>query len=452
MAKKIVQQAQKKSPKALKTKAVKKEQKAVAVVVKASKKVDFKKVVSKKRSVVSGVKKSSKKLEKKVVKLTPKKGVDKSTKKTRSVSSGQAASMKELLERKGYEFKVPKKGAVVEGVVTEVSRRMVLVDIGAKTEGMVVDKEYEAAHELIKDIAVGDKLRAFVVSPENDRGQILLSLKKEATDRAWELYAEMMETGETLMVKGLEVNKGGLIVRTNGTRGFIPSSQFGKKLANRIDELVDRPIKVKVIEVDREKNRLIFSERHVSEADVLERKTDALKEVKEGDMLEGIVSGVMPFGAFVTVSVAIKGKKEDVKVELDGLVHISEISWEKVNDPNEYFKKGQKVNVRVLSIDHDAGKLNLSVKRLANDPWQEIEKKYKAGSKHTGQITRVEAFGSFVNFEPGVDGLIHISKIPAGEEPKVGDKIDVFVETVDPENRRMSLSLVLKTTEKLMYK
>jgi len=377
----------------------------------------------------------------------------KSGKTVKTSKSVKAVSMDDLLKKSGYEFNVPQHGSPVTGVITEVTKKIVLVDIGAKTEGMVVDREYESAYGLIQGLSVGDKIKALVVSPENERGQILLSLKKEATQRAWDHYDELMKTGDVLVVRGLEVNRGGLIVRADGIRGFIPSSQFGKSLADKMDELVNRPIKVKVIEVEKTKNRLIFSERHVSEAGVLKKREEALKYVSRDDVLDGVISGVMPFGAFVTVRVPIgKGKTKKETVEVDGLVHISEISWEKVRDPKNHFKKGQKLKVMVLSIDKDSGKLNLSVKRLSDDPWAKIEKKFKVGSKHKGKVIRVEPFGVFVNFEAGVDGLIHISKIPAGEEPEVGKSVDVFVETVDSENRRMSLSMVLKTTEKLIYK
>lgn len=370
------------------------------------------------------------------------------------VSKHRATSMEELLAQADT-LKTLKQGEPVEGIVTEVSKKMLLIDIGAKTEGMVVDREYEGAYELIRDLHVGDTIKAIVISPENDRGQILLSLRRAATDKNWDHFVELMESDSIIIVRGLEVNKGGLIARADGVRGFIPSSQFGKAWQGKLEELINRPIKVKVIEVDKEKNRLIFSERHVSEAEALSKKGDALKAIAAGDNLEGTVSGVMPFGAFVTVRVPLKNTdKTDIKgqAELEGLVHISEISWEKVTDPNAYFKPGQNVKVQVLSVDQTAGKLNLSVKRLLPDPWKDVDKKYAVGSKHAGKITRVEQFGAFVNFEPGVDGLIHISKIPAGEEPVVDQKTDVYVETLDVPHRRMSLSMVLKSTDKLIYK
>ena len=362
----------------------------------------------------------------------------------------KANTMEELLAVTGYEIKAPQPGQVIKGVVTDIAKRILLVDIGAKTEGMVVDREYDAARDFIRGLGVGDEVTAFVVSPENDRGQILLSLKRALVDRRWEQFAEYLETGEAVNVKGLEVNKGGMIVVCDGIRGFVPSSQFGKQYLGHMEELLNQEFKVKVIEVDKEKNRLIFSERHVSEAEAIAKKQVALKQVHEGDELDGVVSGIMPFGVFVGVEVPLsekptaKGTSKAAEVgKVEGLVHISEISWEKVNDPNDYFKLGDKAKVKVLGIDQDAGKLNLSVKQLTPDPWSLVLDRYPLGAKVKGKVSRTAPFGAFVTLEPGVDGLIHISKIPTGNEPKVGEEVSVFVESVDVDQRRMSLGMVL---------
>ena len=356
--------------------------------------------------------------------------------------TGKPTTMEELLSSAGYTLSVPKPGTVLKGMVTDVTKKMVLVDIGAKTEGMVVDREYEAAQDYITDLQPGDEVSVFVISPENERGQILLSLKRALVDRKWELFTEYMGTGESVEVKGLEVNKGGMIVLSEGIRGFVPSSQFGKTFLGKMDLLVEKPFRVKVIEVDKEKNRLIFSERLVSEAEEIAKKAEALKYVKAGDNYEGVVSGIMPFGVFVGVEVPLQDNGEGMG-KVEGLVHISEISWEKVNDPNDYFKLGDRVQVKVLGIDEDAGKLNLSVKQLSGDPWKTVESKYPVGAKVNGKVSRTAPFGAFVTLEPGVDGLIHISKIPSGNEPKVGGEIEVFVENIDVEQRRMSLGMVL---------
>ncbi len=410
----------------------------VVVKTKAVKKPAAKKVVEKKE-IAEEVKVAEKEAD--VVKEESTSPVD--VKPAKKAALPKASTMEELLSMTGYTLSVPKPGSVVKGIVTDVTKKMILVDIGAKTEGMVVDREFEAASDYVTDLHPGDEVSVFVVSPENERGQILLSLKRALVDRKWEKFIEFMSTGESVEVKGLEVNKGGMIVLSESIRGFVPSSQFGKAFLGKMDLLIEQSFKVKVIEVDKEKNRLIFSERLVSEADEIAKKTVALKFVKSGDVYEGIVSGIMPFGVFVGVEVPFTGETDKGLGKVEGLVHISEISWEKVNDPNDYFKLGDRVKVKVLGIDEDAGKLNLSVKQMSDDPWKTVETKYPVGAKVTGKVSRTAPFGAFVTLEPGVDGLIHISKIPSGNEPKVGGKIEVFVENIDPEQRRMSLGMVL---------
>jgi len=389
-------------------------------------------------------------------------GSKKTTKEPRNASprGKEPTTMEELLQQTGYELKGVKRGQLVEGTVTDVSKKMVLVDIGGKTEGLVVDKEYENAKDFISELSVGDTLTVYVLTPENDRGQILLSLKKAASDRTWQKFEEAHKTGEIMTVKGLEVNRGGVIVHADSVQGFVPSSQFGKQWLGKMEEIIDRSIQVRVIEVDREKNRLIFSEKQVSEADEIKQRGQALKKIKIGEVYSGVVSGVMPFGVFVTVDVPLENlklktkdttaekkrsaeKKENTIGKVEGLVHISEISWEKVENPGQHFRVGDSVKVSVLGIDETSGKLNLSVKRLSKDPWDGIEKKYPSGTKVKGKVSRVAPFGAFVTLEPGIEGLMHISKIPAGEEPEVGDAFEVFVEQVDPEHRRMSLGKVL---------
>jgi ribosomal protein S1 len=355
--------------------------------------------------------------------------------------------MEELLQNTGYQISAPKRGDVLTGLVTEVGRKMVLVDIGAKTEGVVLDKEVEAALDLVSQLKPGDQIEVFVKHPESDQGQILLSLRQAAEDKRWETFDEWLETGKAIEVRGLEVNKGGLIVQIDSTRGFVPSSQFSQEYLGQMDKLVGDSFKAQVIEVDREQNRLIFSEKAISEAEELAKKDEAIKSVKVDDILDGVVSGIMPFGVFVTVSVPLENQAKDEPIgKVEGLIHISEISWEKVTDPNTHYKTGDKVQVQVIGIEESTGKLNLSVKRLLPDPWIGIDKKYAEGTKHSGKVVQLAPFGVLVNFEPGIDGLIHVSKMPPGRDFKIGEPVDTYVEMLDAGNRRMSLGVVL--TEK----
>lgn len=350
-------------------------------------------------------------------------------------------TMAELLATAGDAMVVPKKGAVVQGIITAIGKKSLLLEIGAKTEGVVADKEFDAAREYIHEIKVGDKIDALVLSAENEQGQVSLSLRKAANDSRWDYFTEALDNNTILEAKGLEVNKGGLIVLVNGTRGFVPSSQFGKDLVGNFQNLKGETVKVRVIEVERDKNRLILSERHVSEEKELAQKAEALESVEVGAIYEGVVSGVMHFGLFVTVEVPVTDTKAFGHVE--GLVHISEISWEKVTHPRDFHAVGDRLKVRVLGIDENTGKLNLSIKQLTNDPWTDIADKYQPGTTLEGTVSRVEPFGVFVNVEQGIDGLIHSSKLESGHSLNKGDTVTVNVESVDSEQRRMSLSLVL---------
>lgn len=351
-------------------------------------------------------------------------------------------TMEELLNSSDYAVVVPKRGETVTGKITSIGKKMITIDIGAKTEGIVVDKEFEAAREYVEtELKEGQEIEAVVAAAESSNGQVLLSLRKAAADSRWEFFEDAYEKEVVLDAMGVDVNKGGLIVVVNGTRGFVPSSQFGKDLVGSYHELKGEKVKVKVIEVDREKNRLIFSERHVSEAQEIAQKEKALEAVEVDGIYEGVVSGVMHFGLFVTVEIPVPESK--VVGHVEGLVHISEISWEKVSHPKEYHQVGDRIKVRVLGIDEKTGKLNLSIKQLSDDPWLGIDEKYQPGMTISGTVSRIESFGVFVNVEEGVDGLIHSSKLDPSVEMTKGEEITVHVESVDPDQRRMSLSVVL---------
>lgn len=385
-------------------------------------------------------------------------------------------TMAELLAQTGYQLRGLRRGEEIEGVVAEIGRNRLLIDIGAKTEGLVLEKEYGLARDLIATLKAGDKLKVIVGIPENEKGQILLSLKKTNEDYKWGMLERSLKAGEELEVRGLDINKGGMIARFMSVYGFIPASQFGRQYLGNLNELYNKTFKVKVIEVDRTKNRLIFSEKAVSEAQALAAREEAVKLVKVGDILEGMVSGIMPFGIFVRVdinpdrkaatlreteakqretekslgysaasagSVLQKKHPDKTKLFLEGLVHISEISWEKVDNLNQLYQVGDKAKVKVLGVDSESSRLNLSIKQLQADPWTTTAKKYKAEKKCLGTVSKLAAFGAFVALEKNIEGLIHISKIPADFQIKVGSKVEVYVEKVDLEHHRIALGLVL---------
>ncbi len=345
--------------------------------------------------------------------------------------------MEELLAQTDHQIKGLKRGEEVTGKVVNITSKAVYVDIGAKTEGIVTNREYEAVKDYIKNqLKIGDKISAQVRSPETDSGQILLSLRQASQTAVWENIAKAQENDETLEVRGKEINRAGLMVDFQGLYGFIPNSQFSVKQLPQIKELINKIIKVKVIEFDPDKKRLIFSERAVSEAEKIKKFTQIVKKVKTGGEYEGEILAIFPFGLFVQISVG--------KDKVDGLVHISEISWDKVENLEKMFKIGDKIKVKVIGIDPKENRLALSIKQLTKDPWLEKAKKHPAESRVKGKVTRLAAYGAFVEIEPGLEGLIHISKIPAETKIDVGDTVDCFVEALEENKRRLALGLVLK--------
>ncbi len=363
-----------------------------------------------------------------------------SSKKTSSTST-KPQSMADLLKQVGQTIVVPHKDERITGIIVEKQKNALVIDINAKTLAAVGSREFDIAQDYINELKEGQKIEVTVLSEDSPRGYIQVSLRQAAVDAKWDIFEESLEDDKELTARGLETNKGGMIVVVNGVRGFVPSSQFGKDFMGKIDDLLDKTFKVKAIEVDREKNRLIFSERHVSEADELALRDSALTVVKTDAVYEGIVSGVMHFGLFVTVEIPVDDK--DNVGYIEGLVHISEISWEKVDHPKNYHRVGDRIKVKVLGIDEKTNKLNLSIKKLSDDPWKGIDKDYPVGTTLTGTISRMEPFGVFVNVEEGVDGLIHSSKLNPDEIYEKGAEVTITVESVDPERRRMSLSPIL---------
>lgn len=352
-------------------------------------------------------------------------------------------TMEELLKVVG-EVKAYKRGDVVTGKVTAITGKAVYVDVGGKAEGIVAEREYEAARDYLKTLKMGDEVTALVTSPENDAGQIILSLKRAAADSRWKVFEEALASGETVTVKGREMTKGGLLVDADGVFGFVPASQLSEEAGGDIAALVGKTIEAKVVEVDRDQNRLVLSERAVTDAGQIEERKKALSLVDLGGVYEGKVMGIVPFGAFVEISISDKKQKEQVRLE--GLVHISEISWEKIEDVNKAFKEGDALKVKVIGVDEDSGKLALSAKQLTDDPWKQMAAGYKTDSKHKGRVVKVMPYGVIVNLDKGIEGLIHASKMPGDTAFAEGQEVEVFVESVDVDKRRLSLGVVL--TEK----
>jgi small subunit ribosomal protein S1 len=361
--------------------------------------------------------------------------------------SSEPETMEELLSQTGYKLRGLKRGDNVSGVVMDISGHEVRLDIGAKTEGVIGGKEFEMAREVISGLKVGDSVTAFVTQAENDLGQILLSLRRAGLNQKWRLLEEKKNKNEPVSVLGVEVNRGGLLVDCEGLRGFIPASQIDPSREKGASELVGGKVNVLILEIDQTKNRLILSEKALTGGTISKAKAEALAKIKIGETYSGTVSGVVPFGVFVTVEIADDQKQ----VSADGLVHISEIAWEKVTSPSDYFKVGQNVRVMVLGREEKSGKLNLSIKQLTPNPWVKLAEKYSKDQVVSGKVIRIAQFGAFIELEPGLMGLIHISKIPSNKELKTGEMVECSIEAIDAGQKRISLAPVL-TEKPLGYK
>lgn len=355
-------------------------------------------------------------------------------------SAKQPQTMEELLALTGYTLKGVKKGDVVEGTITRVTPKEVTIDIGGKTEGVVIDRELENYKDALMALNPGDRVVCQVIVAENDRGQSVLSLRRSIFEKRWTTLSEHQKSGAPLEVLLREPVRGGILVDYGGIRGYIPQSQLDSSLTKQMDRLSGRKAEVKVIEVDKETNRLVFSQRAVAEGELLAAQKELLSALSIGDSVPATITTVVPFGAFAKLKVTKDGQEHEV----EGLIHISEIAWEKVDDPNQYLKVGDELKVKIVGMDSETGKLTLSLKQLLPDPWEHVFDMFEKEAQVKGKVSRVTPYGIFVTLSPGVEGLIHISKVAPGEEPKMGEEITCTVEEIKPDQRKISLSMTLK--------
>ncbi len=360
--------------------------------------------------------------------------------------SGAILTMEDLLKSEGVEVVGLKKGQEVKGKITAIKNKGIFIDIGGKTDAVVAGKEFEFVKDYVADLKVGDEIEVQVKSPENDKGQILVSIRGAASGYGWNYFKEKERVGGEMTVFAKELNRGGaVVVAPFGFFGFIPGSQIGTKYEGDPDKMIGKKVKVKVLEVDQAKNRLVFSERLVSEPGKVGEEVDAMEALKIDQVFEAEVMRVEPFGIFVRIVL----EHGDLRLNLEGLVHISEISWEKVENVGELYKAKDKIKVKL--INKSEGRLQFSIKRLADDPWSKIEEKYPKDKELEGTVVRLASFGALVRLEAGVEGLIHISKL-AGVTLKEGDKVEVYIESIDVAKRKISLGIVSMDKKNVIYK
>jgi len=359
----------------------------------------------------------------------------------------QATGTGEHLPEGAYDFKTLSRGDILEGKVVRVSPEEVLIDIGRKYEGIISSHELESmGPAAIEKIQVGEEVLAYVVNPQDRDGRIVLSLSQADLEKEWRSLEKLFDAGEIFEGTVTGYNKGGLIVQLGQVRGFVPTSQLVS--LSRWDEersltreelrakMVGQQLWLKIIELDRQRNRLILSERAANRIWRKEQKEQLLASLNEGDVCHGRVSSLCDFGAFVDLGGA------------DGLIHLSELSWTRVSHPKEVLQVGEEVDAYVMNINREKRRIGLSLKRLQPDPWSQAEEKYSEGQLVEGTITKLTDFGAFVRLKGDeIEGLIHVSELSNDriahpkEMIKEGETITLRIIRLDPDRRRMGLSL-----------
>ena len=346
-------------------------------------------------------------------------------------------TMDELLAGADTSAKQLVAGEVVTGKVLSLKKHEVLIDLGAQGVGFVPRREVGFS----RNISEGDEVSASVVDTELENGMSLLSLRKAVKDRGWEAVSARLESGEVIDIQPYDANRGGLLVEYEGVRGFLPVSQLSAEhyprvgssdkdeILQRLNNLIGKTMKVRILDADRKSNKLIFSEKEAVKDGLAER----FEKLAVGDQVEGVVTGVVDFGVFVNVE------------GIEGLVHISEISWERVNNPSDYVKTGQTIKAKIIAIDKD--RLSLSMKQLTQDPWLTEVQNFSKGDKVEGTVTRITPFGAFVQVSPAIEALVHISELGDSNnvDPEkvftLNERKEFVILDIDKENRKISLSL-----------
>jgi small subunit ribosomal protein S1 len=349
---------------------------------------------------------------------------------------GRDLTPEELVAAMEASFRDFNDGDIVEGEVVKIDRDEVLLDIGYKSEGVIPSKELSIRHDVDPSevVHVGDRIEALVLQKEDKEGRLILSKKRAQYERAWGRIEDIMKSGEPIKGPVIEVVKGGLILDI-GLRGFLPASLVDLRRVRDLHPFVGQELEAKIIELDRNRNNVVLSRRAFLEESQSEGRKKFLEGLQKGERRKGTVSSIVNFGAFVDLG------------GVDGLVHVSELSWKHVDHPSEVVAVGQEVEVEVLDVDLERERVSLSLKATQEDPWKEFERTSTAGSVIEGQVTKLVPFGAFVRVAPGIEGLVHISELSHEhvDTPEsvlsVGDTVTAKVIDVDVQRRRVSLSM-----------
>ncbi|MCX6765424.1 MAG: S1 RNA-binding domain-containing protein [Candidatus Moranbacteria bacterium] len=378
--------------------------------------------------------------------------------KTAEVSEASGSPMGDLLEK--YPIRIPKISDVLEGKVIEVSSNHILLDLGPLGTGIVLGKEVKDGLSVTSKLKKGNVVSATLTDLENEDGFLELSIREASYERAWDDLESKRDTQEIIITKILDANKGGLMAEVNGIAGFLPVSQLSSEHYPRVEDgdknkilellkkLIGEEMQVRIIDADREAEKLIVSEK----AALSEKEHEVISQLKVGDVISGEVSGVVDFGAFVKFLPPSKKDSENEKDKLEGLVHISELAWQLIDNPREIVKTSDQVEAQIIGIDNT--RISLSLKALKKDPWSEIEKKYKAGDVVKGKVDKINPFGAFVYLDKDIHGLAHISEFREAvpdkkmeEVLKTGESYSWKILSIEPKEHRMGL-MFIKDEEK----
>lgn len=351
--------------------------------------------------------------------------------------------MADLLAKQTSKVNSVSRGQEITGEVIAINGGEIVIDLGAKAEGVMQRKDLSS--EKAAALKVGDKITASVIQSENQSGQIVLSPNRPVApskggrggENRFKRFDDAKSSNHTVRGRATEVNRGGLIVEVDGIRGFLPSSQASLSSASNLEELVGKDLDLLVIEVDPSQNRLIFSQK----AKVTDETKEKLSKLKTGQKTEGAVAAVLPFGIFVSLADGV-----------EGLVHISEISWDKVEDPNTFFKIGDKVEALVTSIDVSSGRVNLSVKQLSKDPFVDKTKEIHPEDVIKGTVTKITQNGLIIELQNSIEGYVPSSAVDAEGEYEVGKSANFLVGGIDNQKRRVNLTPFRTSTKDLIYK
>lgn len=364
-------------------------------------------------------------------------------------------TMADLLAKQEQVNQNLSRGQQIKGKVVAILEKEIILDLGTKAEGVLAKKEL--SEENFQKLKVGDTLEAFVVQTEGEGGQVLLSSDKpqrivsgrdrgdrdnrssrpQVSNARWTKFEALKKDNKTVTGKGLEVNKGGLVVDLDGVRGFLPTSQMSVSQAANVDDLVGQDVTVSIIEVDPQNNRLILTQK----SEMTEEVKENLSKLKVGQQVKGLAAAVLPLGIFVTLDGGV-----------EGLVHVSEVSWEKTEDPATLYKVGDELETKVIAVDASTGRVNLSIRQMSEDPFSKLAEKYQADDVIKATVSKVTSQGIFFTLSEGIEGFMPSNKQDPDTKYEVGNSMNVLVDSIDTQKRRVNVTPFITSTSGLIYK